>query len=390
MRGFASATGQFRMLLRQLSRSPRRALLTFLGLVVAFFLFTALESVLYTLEGLLSQSASETGIFMRPRSRASFFRAELPIRYVDQVRAMQGVVEASPARFHFGAGSREGSFVAVVGVEPAPYLRVRPIDGVSETEAQAFRADRRGALVGEQLLASNGWQVGDEVTVRGRGRSPDLSLRIRGDIAEGDRMGRAVIAHLDYLAQVVGGRGRAAFIQARVAHPSLALAIARGLDARFANFSVPTRTRSERSHAAGILANLSDVLVGLRAIGYLALAVTVLVVGNAVAMGVRERTVEIGTLRALGFGRGRVMGLVLGEAVLLALLGGVVGALGAYALFESGWLQVPRMRDFTLRSDISVVVRAALLALPVGALAGVLPAFTAVRRPITESLRWAD
>ena len=390
MKGSARASGQLRMLLRQLRRSPRRALLTFLGLVVAFFLFTALESVLYTLEGLLSQSASETGIFMRPRSRASFFRAELPIRYVDQVRAMEGVVEAAPARFHFGAGAREGSFVAVVGVEAAPFLRLRALEGVSEAEAQAFRADRRGALVGRQLLASNDWRVGEEVTVRGRGRVPDLSLRILGDIAEGDRMSRAVIAHIDYLAQVVGGQGRAAFIQARVAHPSLALAIARGLDERFANFSVPTRTRSERSHAAGILSNLADVLVGLRAIGYLALAITVLVVGNAVAMGVRERTVEIGTLRALGFGRGRVMALVVGEAVLLALLGGLAGALGAYALFESGWVEIPRMPEFALRSDLSVLARAALLSLPVGALAGLLPALTAVRRPITESLRWAD
>ena len=77
MRRFTSGAGQLRMLLRQVMRSPRRALLTFLGLVVAFFLFTALESVLYTLEELLAQNASETGIFMRPRSRASFFRAAL-------------------------------------------------------------------------------------------------------------------------------------------------------------------------------------------------------------------------------------------------------------------------------------------------------------------------
>ena len=203
-------------------------------------------------------------------------------------------------------------------------------------------------------------------------------------------MSRAVVAHIDYLAQVTGGQGRAAFIQARVAHPSLALAIARSLDERFANFSVPTRTQSERSHVAGILSNLSDVLVGLRAIGYLALAVTVLVVANAVAMGVRERTVEIGTLRALGFGRSRVMGLVVGEAVLLALAGGLTGALAAYALFENGWITVPRMPELALRSDVSVLVRAALLSLPVGMMAGLVPALTAVRRPITESLRWAD
>ena len=390
MRRFTSGAGQLRMLLRQVMRSPRRALLTFLGLVVAFFLFTALESVLYTLEELLAQNASETGIFMRPRSRASFFRAALPIRYVEQVRDVDGVVEASPARFHFGAGVHEGSFVVVVGVDPPSYLRLRPLEGVSEVEAQAFRGDRRGALMGARILASNGWEVGDEVTVRGRGRVPDLSLRIVGDIGQGDRMGRVALAHIDYLAQVMGGQGRAAFIQARVAHPSLALAIARSLDERFANFAVPTRTRSERSHAAGILANLSDVLVGLRTIGYLALVITILVGGNAVAMGVRERTMEIGTLRALGFGRGRVMALVVGEAMLLALAGGLAGALGAYALFESGWIAVPRMTDLSLHSDASVLARSAWLSLPVGALAGLVPAFSAVRRPISEALHGAD
>ena len=58
--------------------------------------------------------------------------------------------------------------------------------------------------------------------------------------------------------------------------------------------------------------------------------------------------------------------------------------------FESGWVAVPRMPDFALRSDFSLVARAALLSLPVGTLAGLLPALAAVRRPITESLRWAD
>jgi putative ABC transport system permease protein len=132
------------------------------------------------------------------------------------------------------------------------------------------------------------------------------------------------------------------------------------------------------------------VLAALRAVGGLTLAVTILVVGNSVAMSIRERTVEIATLRAVGFGRGRVLALVLAESTFVAAAGGALGALGAFAALESGLLRLPPELGFTLRSDVSVVSRAALLALPVGFLAGIQPAWSAVRRPIHDALRAAE
>lgn len=387
---FAQVVTLTRFALRQLLRSPRRTGLTLLGLVISFFLYTMLSSVLFTLESVMDRTASQTGIFMRAKGRGGFFRASLPARYVDAVRETPGIVAASPVRFYFGRGRSEGSFAVALGVEPETYLRVRDLEGVSEVEASAFRSDRTGALVGHNLLESNGWKVGEHVTIRGAPRLPSLSFTIQGSIESEDRLGRVALVHLDYLEEVVGGAGRVSFIQARVARADLAAVVARSIDARFENFSVPTETTTERAHLATVLSNLSGVLAALRAVGGLTLAVTILVVANSVAMSIRERTVEIGTLRAVGFGRGRVLALVLTETTVVAALGGALGALLAYGALESGLVHFPAELGFKLRSDASVVSRAALLALPVGALAAIQPAWSAVRRPISDALRAAE
>ena len=141
---------------------------------------------------------------------------------------------------------------------------------------------------------------------------------------------------------------------------------------------------------ATVLSNLSSVLVALRAIGGLTLLVTILVVANSVAMSIRERTVEIGTLRAVGYGRGRVLALVLTEVLAVAVLGGALGAFAAFGAFEGGLIRLPEGLGIRLVSDTSVVLRAALLSVPVGLLAAAQPAWSALRRPIAEALRAAD
>jgi putative ABC transport system permease protein len=270
------------------------------------------------------------------------------------------------------------------------YRRIRRFTGVTPDELQRFQAERTGALVGARMLERNDWRVGQAVTVRGAGRAPDLELRIMGDIDGEDRLGGAALVHLDYLQEVVKQTGRSTFIQARVTRPERAPAVARAIDEGFANFTVPTETVTEKAHLATVLGSLSDALGALRAIGYLTLIVTVLVVGNSVAMSIRERTVEIGTLRAIGFGRLRVMGLVIGEAVLVALPGGLLGAVAAFAVFQTGVVEIPTEAGFELVTSWTVLAEAAVLAIPVGALAGLQPAWSAVRMPITQALRYAD
>lgn len=375
---------------RELSRNPRRTSLTFIGLVLSFFLYTSLESVLYTLDHMMVQTASETSLFMRPRDRVSFFLSALPRGYTARVRQMNGVVAASPVRLHIGQGRAEDSFVAALGVEVDAFLQVDDIEGTSPEAISALRASRTSALLGQRVLETNGWKVGEEVTIRGRGRIPPISVRVVGSIESEGRLGGLALLHLDYLEDVLGGKGRVTFIRARVDDASRAPALAQAIDRAFANFTVPTETTTDKAHINTLLGSLADALGALRAIGYLTLGITVLVVGNSVAMSVRERTREIGTLRALGYGRNQVMGLVLGEAMLVAIVGGSLGALVAYGVFAAGWVGVPIGRGFEFITDWRLVLQAAALSIPVGALAALQPAWSAIRMPITDALRYAD
>lgn len=384
------AHGHLLLVGRQLWRSPRRTVLTFIGLLIAFFLYTSLESVLSVLRGVLAQTSSETIIFLRPRNVMNFLTAELPRRYTAAVREMDGVVAATPMRFYFAKGRSDGTFVMALAVEVDSYMRTYRPKSVSDAELRAMTTEPSAALVGRQVLETNQWRVGDRVTLRAISDMPALDLHIVGDIDGDDRLGGVVVFNLAYLDRLLGAEGWTTFIQARVQRPELAASIARALDERFASFSVPTETRTEKSHMTSVVAGFAEVLNGLQAVGLVTLFVTLLVVANAVAMSVRERTVEIGTLRALGFGRARVMGLIIGESILVSTLGGLAGTAAAYLLFASGILQLPGGASMRLAADLTVLARAAALSVPLGAIAGLQPAWSAVRIPITEALRHAD
>ena len=377
------------LLLRQLRRSPRRTALTFLGLAIAFFLFTSLESVLYTMGLVVRGASSDALLFMRPKEREGHWLPRLPTRYAEGLESVPGVLAASPVRFHVGAGPREGSYAVAMGIEPDAHLKMGVPAGVSGDELRAFLQNRRGALVGESLLEDTGWKVGDRVTLGGRGREGGLDFEIVGDIERGDRLDRVAVVALDYLEDVMGGAGRVTYIQIRARDALTAPAVADALDARFASAAIATETVTEKAHLAPFVAGLADAMAGLRLVGALALGVTLLVVANSVAIGVRERTREIGTLRALGFGRGRVLALVLGEAVIVAVAGGAVGAVAAWAVFASGGVAIPGA-GFAFATDTSVVLRSALLAVPLGLLAGAQPGWSAVRMNITTALRHSD
>jgi putative ABC transport system permease protein len=114
--------------------------------------------------------------------------------------------------------------------------------------------------------------------------------------------------------------------------------------------------------------------------------VTILmIVGNTMALTIRERTREIGVLKTLGFSGGRVLALVLGESVLLALLGGIPGlalaALITLALRENMANFVP---GFAMTSGIALVGLALMLGL--GMITGIIPALNAMRLKIAAAL----
>lgn len=135
----------------------------------------------------------------------------------------------------------------------------------------------------------------------------------------------------------------------------------------------------------GIIAAFGYTVAGIMALGALFSAV------NTMFTSVRARRVEIATLRALGFGAGPVLASVLIESLALALLGGTLGGMAAYFLFD-GFTASTISGDFT--SDVafqfhvtpSLLLQGMAWATGVGLLGALAPACQAVRRPVAEGL----
>jgi putative ABC transport system permease protein len=116
---------------------------------------------------------------------------------------------------------------------------------------------------------------------------------------------------------------------------------------------------------------------------------------NAMYSAVDSRTTEIGTLRALGFGAGPIVTSILVEAMLLAVCGGVAGALLSWLLFSDytvstsavGSVSAPQTRAFNMSVTPSIMFVGLVWASFIGFIGGLLPSIRAARLPIAESLR---
>jgi putative ABC transport system permease protein len=115
---------------------------------------------------------------------------------------------------------------------------------------------------------------------------------------------------------------------------------------------------------------------------------TLLVSANTMAMSIRERTREVSVLKTLGFTRPTVLGLFVGEAVTLSLMGGILGALTGYALLLR-FAKSPQLTQFLVLGPSSLVpiFVAIVVAAIVGFLSAIIPSYHASRVDIVEGLR---
>ena len=135
-----------------------------------------------------------------------------------------------------------------------------------------------------------------------------------------------------------------------------------------------------------IIRSIGFVIAGLMGIGAVFGAVNTMY--NAVA----SRTREIATLRALGFGALSIVTSVLAESTVLALVGGAIGGLLAWAVFDGFQTSTMNFQSFSqvafaFRVTPSLLAQGLACAVIMGLLGGILPAIRAARLPIVNALR---
>jgi putative ABC transport system permease protein len=170
--------------------------------------------------------------------------------------------------------------------------------------------------------------------------------------------------------------------------------ISRAIDKIFDERDDQTTTMSERAFQLSFLGGFSAILSAFNIISFVILLIMTLILANAVAMNVRERTHEYGVLRAVGFQPFHVGSFIIGESLFIAAIGGVVGV-GLTALLINGMMGPALEENMAgmfpyFRAPAGVMLWALAASLGLGALAAVVPAWNASRRPVTDALRRID
>jgi putative ABC transport system permease protein len=377
---------------RNIGRNKLRTFLTLAGVTVAVTFFIILRTVIWSWTAATEQASQDR---IGTRHKVSFIM-QLPARYLEEVRQIPGVTQVAGANW-FGAKDpkKEEEFFSSIAVDPDDFLKVYDEVKVPADQAQAWKEDRQGALVGDALAKQKGWKVGDKIVLAGTIYPGDWEFHVSGiytaDRATVDRS--TLWFHNKYLNESLPPRqqDQVGWIMARVKDPSRAAEVTRAIDQKFDSRDIQTISMSERALQASFLGMFSAVLSAIEIVSYVMMAIMGLILGNTIAMGVRERTHEYGVLRAIGFLPKHIVTFIMGEGLVLGALGGVIGLAVGY-VFVGGFfgpLLEENMGAFFpfFRVSGSVAFAAVALAVLLGLLAAILPARSAAKLEVIGALR---
>ncbi|MBS2019736.1 MAG: FtsX-like permease family protein [Deltaproteobacteria bacterium] len=377
---------------RNIGRNWLRTILTVLGAAVALISFVMLRTVLTSWEVGAEYAAKDR---LGTRHKVSFVM-QLPKRYIDDIRAVPGVQTATWANWFGGKDPKKpDEFFATLAVDAPTTLVVMDEMVLSDEDKARWLADKRGAIIGDVLAKKLNLKVGDKYVLQGGIYPGDWEFNIDG-IYQASRKSldrSQFMFHWEYLNDTIPERRRdqIGWVMTRVNDPSKSAEISAAIDRVFDEKDTQTVTMSERNMQLSFMAMFGAILDVLNIVSIIILVIMLLILGNTIAMGVRERTREYAVLRAIGFLPSHIRLFVLGEALALGLLAGGVGVGIAYP-FVNGTMSRAIEENMSawfpyFRVEPTTAVVAFVMAVVLAVAAAMIPAVQAGRISVTEALR---
>jgi len=387
-----------RLLLLNLRRKPVRTLLTVFGVGIALFLFCFLETVLASFNAGVNMSDASRLVVQHKES----IIFELPMAYRSRIEQVEGVTGAAIASW-FGAlsqepgpdGRKREEFFAQFATDVDRYLPLYPEIKARPGEIHELMNDQMGCLLGAKIAERLNKKVGDRLVLRStiwsqKNGSPIWEFNVRAiytsDSPTFDQT-MMMFHHKRFDEARQFGRGYTGLYVLSIADPARSTEISAAVDRMFANSPYETRTMTEKAFNLQFVGMIGNFQLLLRSIGSAIVLTMLLVSANTMMMSGRERTREMGILKAIGFTDDHVFLLLIGESLVISLLGAVAGA-GLAWLLVNGLHFNPKPDFFPVFyvPNESLLAAAGLAALT-GVLSGLAPAIAGMRLKATEALR---
>ena len=379
----------WKLVLRNALRHKLRTGLTVLGIFVAIVAFGLLRTVVEAwFAG--AEGASNTRLITRNSISLVF---SLPIAYEDRIRQIGGVVRVSHANWFGGIYVSEKNFFPQFAVDAKSYLELYPEYLVPPEQMKAFLLDRKGCMVGRKLADIHGFKVGDVVQLRGTIFPGTWEYVVRAiyEGAEAATDTSQLFFHWDYLNETLKKTvpRRANLVGVYVVgidHSDRAAEIAAEIDRTFRNSLAETLTETEKAFQLGFVAMTEAIVIAIEVVSFLVIFIIMAVMANTMAMTARERMAEYATMKALGFGPARVVSLIFGESLAIALAGAAAGVFATFPVAEWFAAKMGTLFPVFNVSQQTVTMQVAA-AVTVGAVAALLPSYRAASVRIVDGLR---
>lgn len=384
-----------RLVLRNLLRHPLRSVLTMLSIALSIFLVCAVLTLPSALDAILDQAASNVRISVHHKAGLTYW---LPMSFVQRVKTIPGVTAVNQYSWFGGIYDEPRNMFPNFAIDPETVGEMWADYNIDPTALARFKTIRNGALVGEDTFQKFGWRIGQDVTLRGTLFPVDLTFQIVGVIPSKVRTGgnlqfwfnRKV---LEEAMEPRGGMKNVGMIWLRAERADLVDDIIAQVDTMFRNSEAEVAAETEKAFIGGFMSSFAGLMRIIMMVGFLVVGAVVLIAANTSAMGIRERIPEIAILKSIGFRRRPILAALLAESTLQGLVGGVLGAGGAYAVLEGlrlagktggGGILGP-LGGF--RMSPAIAAEGLAIAVVVGFVAGLVPAWNGARINVIEALR---
>jgi putative ABC transport system permease protein len=387
---------------KNLKRNKLRTILTAIGVALALVVFILLRTVLDSWSASVDYAAKDR---LGTRHKVTFIMP-LDKTYVDRLRdpaqgGKLGITKVTWANW-FGAKdpNDESSFFATIAVDQESFLDVYdeivvPAEGIA---CWKDPANLNGAIIGSALAKQKSWKVGQEIILEGSIFPGEWKFKICGIYTTTRRsVDKASLwFRWDYLNKWNEEKSKhwankVGWIVSKIDDPGKSAKISKDIDKMFEEYPDQTLSMSEKALNMSFMGMFSAILTGMDVVSMIILAIMALILGNTIAMGVRERTNEYGVLRAVGFLPRHLVQLIVVESIVTGLLGAAIG-LGLGTLLVNGALS-PFLEEnmggmfpyfqVTTKTTVAVIV----LSLALSTAAALLPAFRAARLKPVDAIR---
>ncbi|UTW55767.1 ABC transporter permease [Kordiimonas sp. SCSIO 12610] len=380
--------GDVYLIFKNITRKKLRLILTLFATFIAFMIYGVMTSFQSALDAGVELSADDRLVVVNKIN----FTQSLPISYVNRIQNIDGIVGISHQNWFGGYYQEPQNAMPIFAVQQETFFDVYDELVMPEEQKEAWLKNRQGLLVGEKAAQNFGWKVGDRIPIssnifskKSGGSTWDFDVVAIYSAVDPQIDTSGVYFHFKYFDEArTFGQNTIGLIGVRTADPSLNEQVIAAIDDQFANSPFETETVPEKAFTKAFIEQIGNIGLIITFVVLAAFFIILVIVGNSMALAIRERTNEIAVMKTLGFQSGRIFRMVLGESLITALIGGGLGLFMATVLITAVSEALPQFP--TLIIDGPIILEAIAIMLGLGLVTGIIPAVSALRLNIVTAL----